>query len=101
MTEKLERTLAIANNTDPFGKRWTVMFNRAKGLYSIASLEENGPEIPRSYPKDSGLESLFTKPVVAEEFIKLYLTKAWDWNDKQEKQAPAKERAKTYKEEAA
>jgi hypothetical protein len=77
----LTKETAIANKTDPFGKKWGIRADRETALYSIANIDDDGEfRIPRSLP-DTMLEGQFTKAVLAEEQINAYLSKAWKKND--------------------
>jgi len=90
----LTRKLAIANNTDPFGKVWGVVLVKGTALYRICNVnDENEAKIPASYP-DVSLSGLFTKTDLAEKAVKGYLDKAWDKNDDAVLKAAGKKRAK-------
>ena len=97
----VERDLAIANRTDPFGKRWEIKAVEGGNLYKIVEFKNEEFVDPRSYPKDSGLEGMFTKTVLAEQAIDLYLMRAWDFSEDKERKAPGKARRKKELAESA
>ena len=89
---QLTRELGMANNTDALGKRWGIKCHRQTALYHIVLLnEEDEHSEPAHYPKNSGLDSRFTKAVLAEEAIKSHVRQSWDYNDKQVQKKERKE----------
>lgn len=91
---KVDRELAIANSTDPFGKQWGIRAIQGYGMYHIGRIEDGSFTIPRGYPKDSGLEGKFTKTTGAEEAIRRFLLASWDYADTKALHAASKKRAK-------
>ena len=96
----IDRELAIASSTDPFGNKWGIRAIKGMGLYECGYIDgDGGFETPRIKPSDS-LRGKFTKTVLAEEAIRLYLLKSWDHSDEQGLKAAGKQRNKEFKEEA-
>ena len=83
--------LAIANNTDPFGNKWTMKALEGYGLYTVGTLNDKDEfVVPQSYPKDSKLAGKFTKIDIAQQAITNWCRLSWEWNAQKEQKSARK-----------
>jgi len=96
----IDRELAIAERTDPFGNKWGIRAISGMGLYEAGYIDgDGGFTKPRVCPS-LALRGKFTKTVLAEEAIRLYLIASWDRSDDKALKAAGKQRDREFKEEA-
>ena len=87
-----QRDAAIADNRDPFGKKWGVYHVKGTGMYALGLVK--GTQIVevqhKDYPtikvngkvnRSEEVSGKWTKPEYAYKTLTSYLVAAWNWSD--------------------
>lgn len=95
--EVLNRKSAIKEGVDPLGNQWVVTPIKGQALYLICKLDKKGePQVPKQYPdfsKKADMSGRWTSPSRAQETIEVYLSLAWEKNEREVLEAEGRKRA--------
>ena len=90
MLDETQRDAAIADDRDPFGKKWGVYHVKGTGMYALGLVKGTQIIETRDYPtikvkgrisRSEDISGKWTKPEYAQKTLYSYLTAAWNWSD--------------------
>jgi hypothetical protein len=96
MTEEvfdLNREISTERNIDPLGRKWDIVHLKGSSLYECRPNPYNAAtEIPDEF------KGRWTKPVLLQEQVKLYLNRSWDKADQAALHAASRRRSQEMRE---
>ncbi len=87
MLDETQRDAAIADDRDPFGKKWGVYHVKGTGMYALGLVKGTQIIETRDYPtikvkgkvnRSEDISGKWTKPEYAHKTLRSYLAAAWE-----------------------
>ncbi len=90
LKDETQRDAAIADDRDPFGKKWGIYHVKGTGMYALGLVKGKQIIEVQDYPvikingkinRSEEISGKWTKPEHAQKALASYLDAAWNWSD--------------------